>query len=132
MRSLLRSFLVYFFFLDLDSCNFRSREDFFRVGSRKVSLGFLRERDFLQDQPCEMRLLARLESRMVLCSAPPEVVGTRRVLGERHILYLTSYVYVPSKSGLECLARPGLRDETTVSRSRLASHLARSHSKTQL
>jgi len=41
-------------------------------------------------------------------------------------------MYVPSKSGLECLARPGLRDETTVSRSRLASRLARSRSETQI
>jgi hypothetical protein len=36
-----------------------------RVGSRKVSRVFLRERDFSRDQPCETRLLARLESRMV-------------------------------------------------------------------
>jgi len=63
-----------------------------RVGSRKVSMGFLREQDFSRDPPCETRLLARLESRMVSCSVPPEVVGTRRVLGERHVLYLTSYV----------------------------------------
>ena len=41
-------------------------------------------------------------------------------------------IYVPSKSGLECLARPGLRDETMVSWSRLASCLARSRSETQL
>jgi hypothetical protein len=41
-------------------------------------------------------------------------------------------MYVPSKSGLECLARPGLRDETTFLRSRLASCLARSCSETQL
>ena len=63
-----------------------------RVGSRKVSMGFLRERDFSRDQPCETRLLARLESRMVSWEKFAEVVGTRRVLGERHILYLTSYV----------------------------------------
>ena len=31
-----------------------------------------------------------------------EVVGTRRVLGERHVLYLTSYVR--TEPGLECLA----------------------------
>ena len=36
-----------------------------RVRSRKVSMGFLRERDFSRDQPCETRLLARQESRMV-------------------------------------------------------------------
>jgi hypothetical protein len=36
-----------------------------RVGSRKVSMGFSRERDFSRDQPCETRLLARLKSRMV-------------------------------------------------------------------
>ena len=30
-----------------------------RVGSRKVSMGFLRERDFSRDQPCETRLLVR-------------------------------------------------------------------------
>jgi hypothetical protein len=41
-------------------------------------------------------------------------------------------MYVPSKSGLECLPRPGLQDETTVWRSRLASRLARSRSETQL
>jgi hypothetical protein len=29
MRSFLRSFLIYFFFLDLASCNLRVREDFF-------------------------------------------------------------------------------------------------------
>jgi len=63
-------------------------------------------------------------------SVPPEVVGTWRVSGERHILYLTSYVR--TKHGLECLARPGLRDETTVSRSRLVSRLARSRSEMQL
>jgi cobalamin biosynthesis protein CobT len=46
---------------------------FDRVGCRKVSMGFLRERDFSRDQPCETRLLARLKSRMVsensLCDA---------------------------------------------------------------
>jgi hypothetical protein len=63
-----------------------------RVGSRKVSMGFLRERDFSRDQPCETRLLARLESRMVSWEKFAEVVGTRRVSGERHVLYLTSYV----------------------------------------
>jgi len=78
-----------------------------RVGSRNVSMGFLQERDFSRDQPCETRLLARLESCMVSWEKFAEVVGTRRVLGERQALYLTSYV-VPSKSGLECLARPGL------------------------
>ena len=62
------------------------------VGSRKVSMGFLRERDFSRDQPCETRLLARLESRMVSWEKFAEVVGTRRVSGERHVLYLTSYV----------------------------------------
>ncbi len=41
-------------------------------------------------------------------------------------------MYVPSKSGLECLARPGLQNETTVLRSRLASRIARSRSETQL
>ena len=95
-------------------------------------MGFLRERDFSRDHPCETRLLARLESRMVSWEKFAEVVGTRRVLGERHVLYLTCVLYVLSKSGLECLARPGLRDETTVSRSRLASRLARSCSETQL
>ena len=63
-------------------------------------------------------------------SVPPEVIGTQRVSGERHILFLTSYVR--TKHGLECLARPGLRDETMVSWSRLASCLARSRSETQL
>ena len=48
---------------------------------------FLRERDFSRDQPCETRLLARLESRMVSWEKFAEVVG-----GERHVLYLTSYV----------------------------------------
>jgi hypothetical protein len=65
---------------------------FNRVASRKVSMGFLRERDFSRDQPCETRLLARLESRMVSREKFAEVVGTRRVSGERHVLYLTSYV----------------------------------------
>ena len=55
-------------------------------------MGFLRERDFSRDQPCETRLLARLESRMVSWEKFAEVVGTRRVSGERHVLYLTSYV----------------------------------------
>jgi hypothetical protein len=63
-----------------------------RVASRKVSMGFLRERDFSRDQPCETRLLARLESRMVSRDKFAEVVGTRRVSGERHVLYLTYYV----------------------------------------
>jgi hypothetical protein len=63
-----------------------------RVASRKVSMGFLRERDFSRDQPCETRLLARLESRMVSREKFAEVVGTRRVSGERHVLYLTSNV----------------------------------------
>ncbi len=53
---------------------------------------FLREREFSRDQPCETRLLARLESHMVSWETFAEVVGTRRVLGERHVLYLTSYV----------------------------------------
>jgi len=55
-------------------------------------MGILRERDFSRDQPCETRLLARLESRMVSWEKFAEVVGTRRVSGERHVLYLTSYV----------------------------------------
>ena len=62
----------------------------YRVGSCKVSMGFLRERDFSRDQPCETRLLARLESRMVSWEKFAEVVGTRRVSGERHVLYLPS------------------------------------------
>jgi len=53
---------------------------------------FLQERDFSRDQPCETRLLPRLESRMVSWEKFAEVVGTRRVSGERHVLYLTSYV----------------------------------------
>jgi len=45
-----------------------------------------------RDQPCETRLLARLESLMVSWEKFAEVVRTRRVSGERHVLYLTSYV----------------------------------------
>jgi len=56
-------------------------------------MGFLRERDFSRDQPCETRLLVRLESHMVSWEKFAEVVGTRRVSGERHVLYLTSYVH---------------------------------------
>ena len=55
-------------------------------------MGFLRERDFSRDQPCKTRLLTRLESHMVSWEKFAEVVGTWRVSGERHVLYLTSYV----------------------------------------
>ena len=55
-------------------------------------MGFLREWDFSRDQPCETRLLARLESRMVSREKFAEVVGTWRVSGEGQVLYLTSYV----------------------------------------
>jgi len=48
-----------------------------RVASRKVSMGFLRERDFSQDQPCETRLLARLESRMFSRDQPCETRVSR-------------------------------------------------------
>ncbi len=73
---------------------------------------FFDKSHFLIPVACETRVLARLESsRMVSWEKFAEVVGTRRVSGERHVLYLTSYVRT-STSGLECLARPGLRDET--------------------
>jgi hypothetical protein len=44
-------------------------------------MGFLLERDFSRDQPCETRLLARLESHMVSWEKFAEVVGTLE-LGE--------------------------------------------------
>ena len=87
-----------------------------------------------RDQPCETRLLARLESLMVSWEKFAEVVRSRRVSGERHVLYLTSYVRTEQVwSRMSRETRLARRDHgLTVSRSRLASSLARSHSETQL
>ena len=94
-------------------------------------MGFLRERDFSRDQPCETRLLARLESRMVSWEKFAEVVGTRRVSGERHVLYLTSYVRTEQVwSRMSCETGLARRDHGLAVSSHVLSR--RSHSETQL
>ena len=56
----------------------------------------------------------------------------RQLLRHYTAIFYCLRQYSVLKIGLEFLARPGLRDETKVSRSRLASRLARSRSETHL
>jgi hypothetical protein len=90
-----------------------------RVESRKVSRVFLRERDFSRDQPCETKLLARLlEShglaRIVTARLPKTSFKTYFRHNNALIICLRQYSVL--KIGLEFLARPGLQDETVVSK----------------
>jgi len=104
-----------------------------RVRSRKVSMGFLRERDFSRDQPCETE--TSRETRVShglarIVTARPPKTSFKTYFRHNNALIICLRQYSVLKIGLEFLARPGLRDETKVSRSRLASRLARSRSET--
>ena len=103
-----------------------------RVGSRKVSMGFLRERDFSRDQPCETETSRETRVSHGLASKVSAIPHLRQIFRHVTALFYCLRQYSVLKIGLEFLARPGLRDETKVSRSRLASRLARSRSETQL
>jgi len=96
-------------------------------------MGFLRERDFSRDQPCETE--TSRETRVShglarIVTARPPKTSFKTYFRHNNALIICLRQYSVLKIGLEFLARPGLRDETMVSRSRLASRLARSRSET--
>jgi hypothetical protein len=137
--------------------NFYGTEGVHRVWSCKVSKGVIQEQEFLVLHPCKMQDSCEkwsLKSREKYhCETlfPPNLTGPRggattlkiggrasRLLGSRHFLQDQNPFSLCTDStylciyGLAFLARPGLQDETQVSREKSCTCLTRSHSKTKL
>jgi len=116
----------------------RIRED---TAKWKLELGLARSRGlFCENETSRETNLARRDFSQtrvshglarIVTPRPPKT-SFKTYFRHNNALIICLRQYSVLKIGHEFLARPGLRDETTVSRSLLASRLARSRSETEL